>query len=78
MDDKHFTWTVEAQEAFDKLKHSISSAPLLRLPHRTKELVVSTDASDVGIGGTLLQRDERGGLSPIAYFSRVLSRSERA
>lgn len=78
VDDKHFTWTVEAQEAFEKLKHSISSAPLLRHPDPHKEFVVTTDASDVGIGGTLMQRDEQGALSPIAYFSRVLSKSERA
>ncbi len=76
-DSKNFVWTVEAQEAFEKLKHSITSATLLRHPDPDKQFVVTTDASDVGIGRTLLQRNEWDMLYPIAYFSGVLSKSER-
>ena len=75
VDSKNFVCTVEAQEAFDKLKHSITSAPLLRHPDPDKQFVVTTDASDVGIGRTLLQRNEQDILYPIAYFSRVLCKS---
>ena len=76
-DSKNFVRTVEAQEAFEKLKYSITSAPLLRHPDPDKQFVVTTDAFAVGIGGTLLQRNEQDILYPIAYFSRVLSKSER-
>ena len=56
----------------------ISSALLLRHSDHNKEFVVTTDTSVVGIGGTLRQRDELCTLSPFAWFSRVLSKSERA
>ena len=64
-DSKNFVCTVEAQEAFDKLKHSITSAPLLRHLDPDKQFVVTTDASDVGIGRTLLQRNEQDIFTPL-------------
>lgn len=76
-DNKTFDWNDKAQKAFETLKRGISSAPVLRHPDPRKEFVVTTDASDCGIGGTLTQRDDTGTLCPIAFFSRALSKRER-
>ena len=36
-----------------------------------------TDASEVEVGGALLQEHSSGTLMPVAYFSRALTKSER-
>lgn len=68
-------WT-EAQElAFQTLKSSITTSPILKLPDLSKVFIVQTDASDRGLGAVLLQ--EEGDLKlPVAYASRKLKTSE--
>ena len=61
-------WTQTHETAFSTLKACLCSAPLLQLPDFTKMFEVECDASNVGIGGVLLQ-DKR----PIAYFSEKLT-----
>jgi hypothetical protein len=38
---------------------------------------VEVDASDVAVGGVLLQTDKRGKEHPVAYFSNTLKRQQR-
>lgn len=65
---KNFLWDVAATMAFEKLKTTITSAPVLALPNFSKEFVVETDdASGVRIVVVLAQ-DNR----PIAFFSQGL------
>lgn len=47
---KQFCWSPIAQEAFDKLKQAMVSAPVLALPDFTAPFIVETDACDGGIG----------------------------
>ena len=70
--EKDFTWQSDEQQAFEHLKQSLISAPVLILPDPTKPFVVTTDASDFAIGAVLSQDHEKGN-QPIAYESRKMS-----
>lgn len=63
-----FQSTHEAQIAFENLKIVLTKTPLLTLPDFSKEFVVETDASRVGIRAVLSQ-----GRRIIAFFSQKLS-----
>jgi hypothetical protein len=67
-----WAWTGKCQDAFEKLKHLLTEAPLLRTPEESKTYRVVTDASDIGVGGVLLQEGH-----PIAYESRKLNSVEQ-
>ena len=71
-----FVWASEHQHAFDSLKRSLSSAPVLRPFDPRHEIVVQTDASDRAVGAVLLQRAPSGPLRPVAFLSRTLSPAE--
>lgn len=48
-------WNDEAEEAFNKIKEKLISAPILSCPDFSKEFVIQTDASDVAVAGILTQ-----------------------
>ena len=52
-----FVWSLQCQEAFDSLRQSLISAPILCHPDFSLPFVVYTDASDVGVGDVLTQKD---------------------
>jgi len=66
----------ECQSAFDQLKCVLSSSPILSFPKEEEEFILDTDASNIGIGAVLSQRQE-GKEKVIAYYSRVLNKPER-
>ncbi|KAE8719061.1 cytochrome P450 78A7-like [Hibiscus syriacus] len=65
-------WSPKCQSAFDELKLAMISEPVLVLPDHTKSFEVFTDASDIAIGGVLMQEGH-----PVAYESRKLNETER-
>ena len=66
-----------AQErAYAALKKTVISKPILVLPDVNKEFVLRTDASDIGLGATLLQNRD-GHIFPVAYASRKLLDREK-
>ena len=72
-----FNWTIECQEAFDHLRHRLTTAPVLALPDYSKPFILDTDASDTGIGAVLSQLVDDGRGCVIAYGSRLLTKAER-
>jgi hypothetical protein len=70
--DTRWFWTSECQEAFEKVKHALTNAPVLAPPELGKPFEVVFDASGVGLGAVLLH-DGR----PVAFESRKLSLAEQ-
>ncbi|KAI5725816.1 hypothetical protein M8J77_020471 [Diaphorina citri] len=73
---RQFVWTEECGKSFEALKRELSQAPVLHYPVPGKPFVLDTDASNTGIGAVLSQINN-GSETPVAYFSRALSKPER-
>ncbi len=75
---RRLQWTAEAHKAFDQLKRQFTTAPILHHPDPNSPFVVEVDASNVGIGAILSQRQgDPAKLYPCAYYSRKLTSTER-
>lgn len=64
------------QEAFEKIKDLLTTAPILRQADELKPFILRTDSTGYALGAVLLQRegaDER----PIEYASRLLNGAEK-
>ncbi len=70
---KTWEWTIACEQAFQGLKQSLVTAPVLVMPDFTKPFIIQTDASFVGIGAVLCQTHEVDGEMVdklISYLSR--------
>ena len=67
-----YAWNEKHKEAFEKLKKRLCEAPILSLPEGVDDFAVYSDASGVGLGCVLTQRDK-----VIAYASRQLKEHEK-
>ena len=74
--DVNFQWTRECQEAFDTLKKTLITAPVLAFAQFDKPFILATDSSDESIGYVLSQLDSNGKEHPIAYGGRALRNEE--
>src|SRR6266567_6082376 len=76
--DEKWHWGADEQLAFDGLKRSVTSAPVLISPDPTKPFRIEADSSDFATGAVLSQvspADEKW--HPVAFFSKSLSPVER-
>lgn len=64
---KGFTWSDQAQAAFDNLEQAMVNTPVLALPDFTRPFSIETDACDTSIGAVLVQDGH-----PVAYLSKAL------
>ena len=71
--DCQWTWGCAQQEAFDKVKSLLVSAPALAIYDPNATTLVSADASSYGLGAVLLQEQTTGETKPVAYISRSLT-----
>ena len=74
---KVFQFTEPAKTAFDNLKSALVSSPVLCNPDFSRRFFIQCDASDVGIGGVIFQKDDDQGEHPISYFSKKLSSAQK-
>ena len=74
-DNQTWTWTDKQQQAYETLKHAMTTAPTLILPDEKLPYTVMTDASGFAIGAALCQ-DQGNGLQPIAYMSKKMLPAE--
>jgi hypothetical protein len=72
--DVKFEWKPEQEHAFQHLKANLTSQPI-QYPKFSKEFILTTDASNTGLGAVLSQGLLAKDL-PVAYVSRSLNKSE--
>ncbi|XP_063239756.1 uncharacterized protein LOC134540748 [Bacillus rossius redtenbacheri] len=54
-DKRQFIWTSACKTAFQDLKKSLCSSPILAYPHLHREYILDTEASEDGLGAVLSQ-----------------------
>ncbi|CAN6486610.1 unnamed protein product [Victoria cruziana] len=67
-----FTWSEACEKSFQTLKEKLTNAPILTLPDGREGFAVYSDASGIGYGAVLMQKDK-----VIAYASRQLKSHEK-
>ncbi|KAE9289985.1 hypothetical protein PR003_g25406, partial [Phytophthora rubi] len=75
--DAVWSWTSEAHQAFETIKNSLQSAPILALPGEDRPFSVVCDASDFAIGCALLQVYAEGRERVVSFQSRQLKVVEK-
>ena len=74
--DAKFEWTTKCQTAFEEIKNRVTSKPVLCTFDPTKPVELETDSSDFALGAQIGQRDDKGRLHPIAFYSYKLKGAE--
>lgn len=72
-----FSWTPAAQSSFEDVKQMLVSSPALAIYDPTLHSVISTDASDYGLGAVFAQIQSDGTEKPVAFASRTLTDAEK-
>eukprot|EP00253_Pinus_taeda_P008118 PITA_08118 len=70
--DSKVKWTVEANQAFEGNKFSLTQTPVLTNPQFDRDFIIFSFASQHTIATVLLQKDDQGNEKPIAFFSKAL------
>jgi hypothetical protein len=72
-----FTWSKGCDYAFQHIIKLLSEKPILAYPNSNEKFYLSTDASNMGIGAVLGQKDNQGHEHPIQFASRTLNQAAR-
>ncbi|XP_062698942.1 uncharacterized protein K02A2.6-like [Aedes albopictus] len=75
--DAKFKWTPECQQAFEQFKRILSSDLLLTHYDPKREIIVSADASSVGLGATISHKFPDGTVKVVQHASRALTKAEQ-
>lgn len=67
-----FMWSEQHDKAFDEVKKLVANHPVLKYYDINDEVTIQCDASERGLGATLLQNGQ-----PVAFASRTLSAVEQ-
>ncbi len=74
--DVEFHWGPAQAKSFQDLKQTLIQVPVLAFPDFSKPFEMYTDASAMGLGAVLMQKDSKQKNRPTAYVSRVLTPAE--
>lgn len=75
--NKKWSWNDESRIAFEKLKTSLTTAPVLINADFSRPFFIQCDASSTGIGSVLFQMTDSGEEHPIAFTSKKLNAAQR-
>ena len=73
---KPFALSNEAKQAFEKLKISLMTAPILKLPDVNKKFYIFTDSSQFTVGAALMQK-YNDKFFPVSFYSRALTAGQQ-
>ena len=71
--NKIFMWTSEYEKAFQILKNRLINDPELMIYSPLRDTELQTDASVMGFGSVLMQRQEGNKFHSVAYYSKCTS-----
>ena len=74
--NKTFVWTDLANNAFETIKRQMTQSPMLMIARYDRPFVLFVDASNVAIGASIMQADDKGDYRPVGYFSKKLTKSQ--
>lgn len=74
--DVEWCWGSDQAQSMDKLKEILTTDPVLAIYSPNRETQIHTDASKLGLGGVLLQRQDNGEWKAVAYASRQTTAAE--
>lgn len=72
-----FEWKDAQNQAFETLKTSFTTAPILKIANPYKPFILECDCSDFALGAVLSQMDDSNVLHPVAFLSRSWVQAER-
>ncbi|XP_065075510.1 uncharacterized protein K02A2.6-like [Ochlerotatus camptorhynchus] len=75
--ESKFDWNTQCQQAFDRFKQILTSDLLLTHFDPKKEIIVSADASSVGLGATISHKFSDGSIKVVQHASRALTKAEQ-
>lgn len=75
-DDTKFVWNTQCEKAMEKVKKRIMSDIILVHYNPDLPILLTTDASNDGIGACLAHKLQSGDEKPIAFASRTFGKSE--
>ncbi|KRH93336.1 pol polyprotein, partial [Pseudoloma neurophilia] len=71
------THSLKSKDAFTQIKEMITSDLSKSQPDLQKPFILTTDASEIGIGAILAQRDSQGRLKMVSAFSKTLDPAQK-
>jgi hypothetical protein len=71
-----FYWGSDQQEAFDKVKLTLTNTPVLAHYDPNWETVLMTDSSKYATGSVVLQKQDNGAFKPVSFASRAFTPTE--
>lgn len=74
---KTIQWDSSSSTAFYDLKKTLNNSTVRSQPDVTKKFILTTDASDIGIGAILSQINDNGKEQMISAFSKALDDTQR-
>src|SRR5258707_114632 len=75
-ESKDWSWGAAEQQAFDALKSTITSAPMLAFPSKSGLFRLECNTSNFATGAVLSQQQEDGLFHPIGFMSKSFSDTE--
>ena len=72
-----FEWSIECNNNFRILQYNLFNSTSLSYYNPLNKIIIHTDASNYGIGGSFGQEDENNVFKIISYYSKQLSSTER-